>query len=169
MIKAIKRNYFPAMRSFHLDIMATAVVPALVEVRNQQRLAISYPDLLSDFFGYAPHFVSSSVKIAGSHSPAIPVTQEEINALTETFRQIKQYIDAFNAMPQESKKIEGWKLHIYHPYSRDRNISVESAFLDCMASSMALGHLDAVYSDRAASHRIDPYLFGCRARLGATG
>jgi len=116
MIKAIKRNYFPAMRSFHLDILATALVPALVEIKRQQRLGISYPDLLSDFFGYAPRFISSSVKIPGSHSPAVPVTQEEISSLTATFQQIKKHIDAFNAVPQESKKIEGWKLLFGDPF-----------------------------------------------------
>jgi hypothetical protein len=116
MVKAIKRSYFPAMKSFHLDILATALVPAFVKVRNQLGQGISYPELLADFFGYAPQFLSSSVTIPGSHSPAIPVTQEEINALTQTFGTIKQYIDALNAAPQESKKIEGWKLLFGDPF-----------------------------------------------------
>lgn len=116
MIKAIRRIYFPSMKSFHLDILATAIVPPLVQVNNQYGRTISYPELLADFFGYAPEWLLSSTKIPGSHSPAIPVIQADLNALAEIFRKIKQYIDSLDVMPQESKKVEGWKVLFGDPF-----------------------------------------------------
>jgi len=116
MIKAIRRIYFPSMKSFHLDILATAIVPPLVEVKNQYEQTISYPELVADFFGYAPEWLSLSTGIPGSHSPAIAVVQADLNALAETFRMIKKYIDSLNVTAQESKKVEGWKQLFGDPF-----------------------------------------------------
>jgi hypothetical protein len=116
MIKAIRRIYFPSMKSFHLDILATAIVPPLVEVKNLYEQTISYPELVADFFGYAPEWLSLATRIPGSHSPAVAVVQADLNALTETFRMIKKYIDTLNVTAQESKKVEGWKQLFGDPF-----------------------------------------------------
>ncbi len=108
MLKAIKRIYFPQMRSFHLDIIATAIIPISVASNKQYGIQSSYPKLIADFFTYAPLHLTLPAKIPGSHSPAISLNSAEALALTDTFQKIKAYIDSFAAAPQEYKQIEGW-------------------------------------------------------------
>lgn len=115
MIKAVKRNYFPAMKSFHLDIIVTTIIPILVATKKQHGQAISYPGLIGDFFGYAPQFLPLPIKIPGSHSPEIALTQSEAVMLTNAFSVIKKYIDTFSLLP-ESKRVEGWKVLFGDPF-----------------------------------------------------
>lgn len=116
MLKAIKRGYFSTMRSFHLDIMAAAIVPIAVAARKSNGAEVSYPTLIRDFFNYAPSLLSVAASIPGSHSPAIRLAQTEAATFTDTFQKIRVYIDSFQALPQESKQREGWKLLFGTPF-----------------------------------------------------
>ena len=109
MLKTIKRIYFPQMRSFHLDIIAATVIPISVASYKQQSIQVSYPNLITDFFCYAPLYFNSPVKIPGSHSPAISLNAVDAIALTDIFQKIKAYIDSFAKAPQEYKQVEGWR------------------------------------------------------------
>jgi Second Messenger Oligonucleotide or Dinucleotide Synthetase domain len=115
MLKAIRRNYFPRMKSFHLDIMATVLIPISVGTKRQYNLPISFPALIKDFFDSGSQYVSAFTKIPGSHSPVLVVPQAEINALVDTFNKIKDYIDAFSKLP-ETQQIEGWKALFGEPF-----------------------------------------------------
>ncbi|MFP5234338.1 MAG: SMODS domain-containing nucleotidyltransferase [Acidobacteriota bacterium] len=116
MLKAIKRGYFSTMRSFHLDIIAAAIIPISVASRKSNGAEVSYPTLIRDFFNYAPSQLSLTARIPGSHSTPMTLTQPEIATLTDTFQKIRAYIDSFQALPQESKQREGWKFLFGTPF-----------------------------------------------------
>ena len=116
MLKAIKRGYFSQMRSFHLDILAAGIIPLVVAVRKSNGAEVNYPTLIRDFFNYASSQLSVAACIPGSHSTPIMLTQPEAATLTDSFQKIRAYIDSFQALPQESKQREGWKLLFGTPF-----------------------------------------------------
>ena len=116
MLKAIKRGYFPTMRSFHLDIMAAAIIPIAVAARKSNGAEVSFPALIRDFFNFAPSQLSAAARIPGSHSPAIRLIQSEVATFTDSFQKIRAYVDSLQALPQESKQREGWKLLFGTPF-----------------------------------------------------
>ena len=116
MIKAIKRDYFPSMKSFHLDILATTILPGIISARRQWGREVGYPGIIRDFFDLAPQFFTLSTRIPGSHSPTLSLAPSDITVWTEMFGKITRYIDTINAMDQESKKAEAWKFLFGDPF-----------------------------------------------------
>jgi Second Messenger Oligonucleotide or Dinucleotide Synthetase domain len=108
MLKAIRRSYFPEMKSFHLDVMAATIIPICVSSKKQYGQAISYADLVGDFFTHAPQYLTTLTKIPGSHSQAIVMTPAEIASVTDILTKTKNYIDVFNKLP-ESQRGDHWK------------------------------------------------------------
>ena len=49
MLKAIKRRFFPKMKSFHLEVLATRVIPRLILLCKQKGYTISYHELVASF------------------------------------------------------------------------------------------------------------------------
>jgi hypothetical protein len=129
MLKAIKRTYSPQMRSFYLDIVATTVIPISVASQKQYGLHVSYPQLIRDFFTYAPLHFNLPVRIPGSHSPAIQLNSVDAIALTEVFQQIKAYIDSFTALASKHKDMAGERRLLKHRLHH-RGESLKSAAAD---------------------------------------
>lgn len=116
MLKAIRREYFPSMKSFQLDILAAAIVPVVVSVRTQGGGTVTYPEIIRDFFNLAPQNFALSTQIPGSHSPAMTLVASDVSTWTDLFGKITRFIDSLNLMSQESKKAEGWKTLFGEPF-----------------------------------------------------
>jgi len=116
MLKAIRREYFPSMKSFQLDILATAIVPVVVSVRTQGGGTVTFPEIIRDFFNLAPPYFALSAQIPGSHSATMTLATSDVSTWTDLFGKITRFIDSLSAMPQESKKAEGWKTLFGDPF-----------------------------------------------------
>jgi hypothetical protein len=69
MLKAIRREHFPEMGSFHLELVAADWIPAIIAFRKKNSQDISYPLLITDFFRYAKDSLAKPMKAPNSHSP----------------------------------------------------------------------------------------------------
>jgi len=68
-LKAAKRNLFPEMKSYHLEVLATSIIPLLVEYYKNKNLQISFPGLIYYFFLIGEDKVLKPCFIADSKSP----------------------------------------------------------------------------------------------------
>lgn len=69
MLKAAKRNLFPEMKSYHLEVLAVDIIPTIVFRLKSNNHPIPYPLLIHCFFLKAKDRVLQPAKIPGSKSP----------------------------------------------------------------------------------------------------
>lgn len=109
MLKAIKRDYFPGMSSFHLEILAANVLPAAVSFRKVQNMPVGFPFLITDFFNLAGNHLSTPLRMPGSNSPHVQLdaaAQLSVPGMVET---IKNYCNSINNMGTDQQKLNAWK------------------------------------------------------------
>jgi len=109
MLKAIRRLYFAALRSFPMEILAAQTIPFIVNFRKVRNEQISSPDLLELFFTLAKDALSTSLKIPASNSPAIELDVATVSGLKNTFGIIEQHIRQVNQERSDAAKIDGWR------------------------------------------------------------
>jgi hypothetical protein len=109
MLKAIKRIYFPDFGSFPLEILAANIVPISVSAKRMHQIPISYPDLLQEFFEYAPSWLSIPIMVLGSKSPAIPIDQFTRASLTKLFGTIAEFISATKNHSSQTSQVAAWR------------------------------------------------------------
>ncbi len=68
MLKAWRRNLVPALRSYHLEVLALGIVPVLVEAADNANVTLSWPNLLKYFFLIASDKIGQPARIPGSLS-----------------------------------------------------------------------------------------------------
>lgn len=108
MLKAAKRGYFPLLESFHLEIIATNIIPAVVDWRKQNNIEISYPVLITDFFNYAASYIENPIKISGSHSPYCFLDAATKVVILKTLEQIKSYCNEVEKLGNDTAKLKAW-------------------------------------------------------------
>jgi hypothetical protein len=109
MLKAIRREYFPQLRSFPLEIISAQTIPIIVAGQKSRGLQISSPELLEIFFGVVKETVSPSLKIPGSNSPPVIIDAVTIESIKNTFGAIERHITSINRSTTQAEKIEGWR------------------------------------------------------------
>jgi SMODS domain-containing protein len=109
MLKAIKRLYFSDFGSFPLEILAAKIVPTSVSVKRTHQVPIFYPDLLQDFFEYAPSWLDIPIMVPGSKSPVITIDQFTRASLAKTFGTIAGFIGATKNQPNRTNQVEAWR------------------------------------------------------------
>ena len=67
-LKAIKRNCFPEMRSYHIEVLATNIIPGLVRYFRGSNIQITYERLICCFFEVAKNSICGGTLIPGSKS-----------------------------------------------------------------------------------------------------
>jgi hypothetical protein len=110
MIKAIKREHFPTMGSFQLDILASHLIPSIVTAMNQQGTQKSYPGILRLFFALAPQQLSSNLTIPGSNSAAIENNSYLTAVATAKMLELAAYIERIYQATTIQDQIHGWKV-----------------------------------------------------------
>jgi len=117
MLKAAKRNLFPEMKSYHLEVLATNIIPEIVSYYKSQRYQISYPSIIFSFFLLAKNEILKSSKILGSKSPDAGsyMNSFQRNELAEIFKKISNFCQSLISLDGR-KAIEGWQKIFGEPF-----------------------------------------------------
>lgn len=109
MLKALKREYFPALGSFHLEILSAQTVPRMVLAHKQREIPVSYPVLIKNFFLLAKDSLGQPVKIQNSNSPEIILSSADLEKIQNAFHVIHQYCESIEMQENDQKKVEMWR------------------------------------------------------------
>lgn len=93
MLKSAKRNLFPNMKSYHLEVLATSIIPNTIEYFKEQKWEISYQYLIYMFFWLCKDEVLKTINIPGSKSPSADeyMTSLRKQELSSLFSKIAEY------------------------------------------------------------------------------
>jgi len=117
MLKAAKRNLFPEMKSYHLEVLAVHVIPSIVSSLKNNGYQISYPFLIYSFFLTAKDETIKSAVILGSKSPNAD-EYLDFNTkyrLFEIFKKISKCCESLIKLNGRDA-IEGWKELFGEPF-----------------------------------------------------
>lgn len=109
MLKSIKRQYFPTVSSFPLEIIASNVVPVLVEVYIKNDLQPKFSDLITHFFGPAKNYLGMPLKIPGSNSPDHYIPLDAQTQAIKAFDAIDQYCKNINTLSNDIERHKRWR------------------------------------------------------------
>lgn len=109
MLKAIKREHFPAMDSFHLELVVANWVPAIVNAYKSKSLSLSYPILITDFFRYAKDSLATQVKAPGSHTPHCSLDLVTHGTVSQKFEAIKNFCNSIQTK-SETEQMKDWRV-----------------------------------------------------------
>lgn len=110
MLKAAKRNLFSKMMSFHLEVLATSIIPAVIGHYKQSMVPLSYPHVISGFFFLCKDEISKPASIPGSKSQASDtyMTTAKQSEMSRLFEEIASY--CANALSMnDSDAIKAWR------------------------------------------------------------
>lgn len=109
MLKAIKRTHFPAIKSYHLEVVAANVVPGILADFQRRNVAVTYPNLIAAFLHGSDNHLFVPLKLPGSNSPAVepdPLAKVQIaDVLTSLKEQSKQAL----LTGSETEKQRTWR------------------------------------------------------------
>lgn len=109
MLKALKREYFPALGSFHLEILTTHTIPDMVLLHKEREVPVSYPVLIKNFFLLAKDSLGQAVKMYNSNSPEVSLNAVELEKVQNAFHAIHRYCESIEMQENDQKKIEMWR------------------------------------------------------------
>ena len=117
MLKAAKRNLFPKMKSYHLEVLAVNVIPDIVSRWKSKGYSISFPFLVYKFFCIAKDEILKSVKIPGSKSLNADAYLDFNTKyrLSEIFKKISECC-RFLTKLDGREAIEGWRKLFGEPF-----------------------------------------------------
>ena len=117
MLKAAKRNLFSQLSSYHLEILASTIVPLCIKNSKEKGLEISYPFLIYSFFYLAQEIVKLEAKIAGSKSPNADanMTPSEKQNMADQFEKISNYCGSVLKL-QGVVAIKAWNQLFGYPF-----------------------------------------------------
>lgn len=116
MLKAIKRIHFKEMTSFHLEVLATLLLPNIISHRRKYNLSISYPVLVTEFFRKARRFLHTPIRLPYSNSPFLSLELLPATNASVEFGEMLDYCLAVNRLGSERKKVEYWKRLFGDPF-----------------------------------------------------
>ncbi|SYZ71946.1 hypothetical protein TRIP_C20061 [Candidatus Zixiibacteriota bacterium] len=109
MLKALKRQFFPNMSSFQLEVLAYHSVPAILLADLRAGRGFSYPSLISGFFAFAVSQLCQPLRLKDSNSPAATVSQEHIPNTQHAILVLSKYTSSLLTASTEREQIAGWK------------------------------------------------------------
>jgi hypothetical protein len=109
-LKAAKRNLFPMMKSYHLEVIATSLFPFVVNYYKEQRWQITYPSLVYIFFLLGKDEVLKTINVPGSKSPSADayMSTDKKQEFSVLFSKIAKYCEKTFAM-NDNESIEAWR------------------------------------------------------------
>lgn len=109
MLKAVKRQFFPGMSSFHLEVLAWHCVPSAVLASLKSKTAVTFPLLIADFFLSAQNLLPSPLQLSGSNSLPVSLEVNELPQTTTTFATLSKYSSSLMNLPTETQQLNGWR------------------------------------------------------------
>jgi hypothetical protein len=110
MLKAAKRNLFPSMKSYHLEVIAISLLQSIINYFKQQKWQITYPSLVYNFFLLGKDKVLETSTIPGSKSPSadgyMSIDKKQESSIL--FSKIAEYCKKTFSM-SDNESIEAWR------------------------------------------------------------
>jgi len=96
------------MTSYHLEALATTIIPNVIEYFKAQKWEISYQYLIYMFFWLCKDEVLQSIKISGSKSPYADgyMTSLKKQELSNLFGKIAEYC---KNIVNDTNAVEAWR------------------------------------------------------------
>ncbi|RJQ53114.1 MAG: nucleotidyltransferase [Nitrospiraceae bacterium] len=109
-LKAAKRNLFPMMKSYHLEVIAASLILIIINYYKEQKWQINYPSLVYNFFLLGKDEVLKAANIPASKSPSsdgyMSITEKQ--GLSTLFDKIAEHCKKTFAM-SDNEAIEAWR------------------------------------------------------------
>ncbi len=116
MLKAIRREYFPQMSSYHLEVLAGQYIPIIVAINKRFNTPSTFDSLTTDFFKLAIDCIDAPTRIPGSHTPEVSLSATDAASVKSTFEKIKRYCESANTINGEGDKKKHWKELFGEPF-----------------------------------------------------
>lgn len=110
MLKAVKREHFSQMQSYHLEVLATPMLTAIVNHFQETGQLLSYPDLVYRFFLLSKDEVLKPAAIPGSKSPNadLYMGETEKQSLSRIFGTIANHCENTLSLSDEDA-VKAWR------------------------------------------------------------
>lgn len=109
MLKSLRREYFPQLSAFHLEIIAALIIPTEVLLQDIVRLPVTYPHLMTAFFEKAGKFLAAPITAPGSLSQPVELNPTDKLVVTTALTKLHTICTRAGILPTESKQYEIWK------------------------------------------------------------
>lgn len=109
MLKAIRRNHFPALSSYSLEALAATVLPKAYAQRKLFLMRTGFPYLLLDFFIQARPYLSGSISMPGSLTPGTTLDQPTSHQLNQLFETVSNFVNTLIQLDEQPQAYQGWK------------------------------------------------------------
>lgn len=119
MLKALKRQYFPEMCSFHLEIISMHTIPDVVLFLKNRNQPVSYDVLVKSFFSLGKILLDKYIKTHESNSPTICLSGDDLLKTQKSFNVICNYCDAIEKQADDRRKVEMWRKLFGHLISQE--------------------------------------------------
>lgn len=118
MLKCIKRNLFPEISSYHLEVLAVNILPSII-TQLTINSNLSYDLLIYHFFNIAEGMIYNYDKIEGSNSVITDagLDQNKKERLSKIFADIVKYLDSNQVGISETDLIKKWYKIFGQPFS----------------------------------------------------
>ncbi len=119
MLKSAKRHLFSDMKSYHLEVLASSLVPSIINYFKLRNELVTYPLLIYSFFLCAKDNVLTFNKIPGSKSSILDsdLTQAKRNELAGIFLKIAAYCGKILNL-DDREGIEAWQKVFGEPFPK---------------------------------------------------
>ncbi len=116
-LKVLKRKYFPKMKSYHLEVLSSEVIPDAIKIIKSYRDEISYPILIYWFFYLAKDCLFDNMVMKGSNSDSSGQYENEntLMQLKDDFNQVYEVISGM-ARANYLDKISCWNIMFGSPF-----------------------------------------------------
>ncbi len=117
MLRAWRRNLAPALRTYHLEVLALSIIPEVLKYFQTNNLDVSWPKLLASFFTVGKEVIKQPAKIPGSLSEPADyyLTAAERNRLAELMKVCGEAAAASLQM-NDTPAIERWRKILGDPF-----------------------------------------------------
>lgn len=109
MLKALKRQFFPNMSSFQLEVLAYYSIPSVMLANLKAGRELSYPLLISGFLAGATSQLRQALRLKDSNTPAVVLDQEHVAATQHSLDVLSRYTASLFSKPTEREQVLGWK------------------------------------------------------------
>ena len=108
-LKAAKRHLFPQTQSYHLEVLATSIIPFLVRYFGEKGQTVSFPLLVGGFFTMASDDVLRASQVPLSKSPPADqyLTTIQRQQLSQAFRTCAEHCNQIFGM-NDADAIRAW-------------------------------------------------------------
>lgn len=110
MVKAAKREHFPSMKSWHLEVIVSRLLPGILAELERKQIAASYPLLVASLLYWLQDNLDGERGISGSLSPKFTISQEARSEIMSGDQWLRRTVGAAHRAERDADKHELWKL-----------------------------------------------------------